>query len=151
MVRETIRKQSWNGKWFCDNAVRQKDGSLKLSGECTETCQYYAFYFRTATPKTHPELWKTLVEDFGPKRKETGKYPKIWPSNAFIGNYLRLDMMAKNDNMKEVLDNIEGYFYNMALTTGTLWENDSTVASLDHGFASHVIVWLLRDMIENNR
>jgi hypothetical protein len=39
----------------------------------------------------------------------------------------------------------------MALTTCTLWENDSTVASLDHGFASHVIVWLLRDMIENNR
>ncbi|MBP3918861.1 MAG: hypothetical protein J6I50_06785, partial [Clostridia bacterium] len=97
------------------------------------------------------ELWNTLLYDFGPWRKENNKYPEVHFANAFIGNYLRLDMMAKNDNMKEVLDNIEGYFYNMALTTCTLWENDSTVASLDHGFASHVIVWLLRDMIENNR
>ena len=134
--------KSWNGKWFCDNAVRQKDGSLKLSGECTETCQYYAFYCGTATKELYPELWNTLLYDFGPWRKENNKYPEVHFANAFIGNYLRLDMMAKNDNMKEVLDNIEGYFYNMALTTNTLWENDSTTASCNHGFASHVIHWM---------
>ena len=70
-VRETVRRQSWTGEWFCDNAVRQKDGSLKLSGECTETCQYYAFYFGTADAKDYPELWNRLVSDFGPKRRET--------------------------------------------------------------------------------
>ena len=38
-VRETVRSQSWTGEWFCDNAVRRPDGTLKLSGKCTETCR----------------------------------------------------------------------------------------------------------------
>ena len=150
-MRETIRRLSFNGQFFVDQMLRDESGRLYLQGEVTEVCQYYAFYCGTATKELYPALWNTLLYDFGPWRKENNKYPEVHFANAFIGNYLRLDMMAKNDNMKEVLDNIEGYFYNMALTTCTLWENDSTVASLDHGFASHVIVWLLRDMIENNR
>ncbi|MBQ8577545.1 MAG: hypothetical protein IJ449_06230 [Clostridia bacterium] len=150
-MRETIRRLSFNGKFFVDQMLRDENGKLYLQGEVTEVCQYYAFYCGTATKELYPELWNTLLYEFGPYRKENNKHPDVHFANAFIGNYLRLDMMAKNDNMKEVLDNIEGYFYNMALMTGTLWENDSTVASLDHGFASHVIVWLLRDMIENNR
>jgi hypothetical protein len=150
-MRETIRRLSFNGQFFVDQMLRDESGKLYLQGEVTEVCQYYAFYCGTATKELYPQLWNTLLYDFGPWRKENNKYPEVHFANAFIGNYLRLDMMAKNDNMKEVLDNIEGYFYNMALTTCTLWENDSTVASLDHGFASHVIVWLLRDMIENNR
>ncbi len=150
-MRETIRRQSYNGTFFVDQALRDADGKLYLQGETTEVCQYYAFYCGTATKELYPALWEKLLHEFGPYRKEENKYPDVPFANAFIGNYLRLDMMAKNDNMKEVLDNIEGYFYNMALMTGTLWENDSTVASLDHGFASHVIVWLLRDMIENDR
>ena len=28
-VRETVRKQSYDGRFFCDNAVRQEDGTLK--------------------------------------------------------------------------------------------------------------------------
>ena len=146
-VRETVRRQSWTGKWFCDNAVRQKDGSLKLSGECTETCQYYAFYFRTATPKSHPELWNTLVEDFGPKRKETGKHPEIWPSNAFIGNYLRLECLAREGLSAQILDETRDFFLYMANLTGTLWENIGTTRSCNHGFASHVAVSYCRDIL----
>lgn len=146
-VRETIRRQSWNGKWFCDNAVRQPDGTLKLSGECTETCQYYAFFFRTATPATHPALWKTLVEDFGPKRKETKKHPEIWPSNAFIGNYLRLECLSREGLSAQILDETRGFFLYMAELTGTLWENIGTTASCNHGFASHVAVSYRRDVL----
>jgi alpha-L-rhamnosidase len=44
---------------------------------------------------------------------------------------------------KEKLEqNIRGYFDYMALRTGTLWENDTPHASCNHGFASHVLVWL---------
>ena len=146
-VRETVRRQSWTGEWFCDNAVRQKDGSLKLSGECTETCQYYAFYFRTATPQSHPKLWKTLVDDFGPKRKDTKKYPKIWPSNAFIGNYLRLECLSREGLSQRILDETRGFFLYMAELTGTLWENIGTTASCNHGFASHVAVTYCRDIL----
>ncbi|MBR2838893.1 MAG: hypothetical protein IKE55_08925 [Kiritimatiellae bacterium] len=146
-VRETVRRQSWTGKWFCDNAVRQKDGSLKLSGECTETCQYYAFFFKTATPASHPELWRTLVEDFGPKRKTTKKHPEIWPSNAFIGNYLRLECLSREGLSAQILDETKGFFLYMADATGTLWENIGTTASCNHGFASHAAVSYCRDIV----
>lgn len=146
-VRETVRKQSWTGKWFCDNAVRQKDGTLKLSGECTETCQYYAFYFKTATPQMYPELWKTLVEDFGPKRKATGKYPEIWPSNAFVGNYLRLELLSRAGLSGQILDETRNFFLYMAELTGTLWEHTDTSASCCHGFASHAAVVYRRDIL----
>ena len=141
-VRETIRKQSWTGEWFCDNAVRQKDGTLKLSGECTEACQYYAFLFKTATPELHPELWRRLTTDFGPQRQQTKAWPKIWPANAFIGNYVRLEMLSRAGRGDLLENEIRGYFLNMADTTGTLWENDTPHASCNHGFASYVAVLL---------
>jgi alpha-L-rhamnosidase len=152
-VRETIRKQSWTGQWFCDNAVRQKDGSLKLSGECTETCQYYAFFHRVATPETHPALWKTLLTDFGPQRYDPAdrtkllKHPEIWPSNAFIGNYLRLKLLERAGLGRQILDETKGYFLYMADRTGTLWENDTPHASCNHGFASYVAVLLVHSVL----
>ena len=141
-IHETIRRLSYNGKFFTDHMVRGADGTLTNDGEATEVCQYYAFYCGTAAPADYPELWKTLIRDFGPDRKKDNKYPEVAFANAFIGNYLRLDMLARNGSLDAVLDNVGGYFLGMAETTGTLWENDSTCASVNHGFASHVIVWL---------
>jgi alpha-L-rhamnosidase len=146
-IRATIRRQSWTGEWFCDNARRQKDGTLKLSGQCTETCQYYAFYFKTATPRTHPELWRTLVADFGPSRKKTKKHPQIFPSNAFIGNYLRLECLARAGLSRKILEETKDFFLYMAERTGTLWENVDIAASCNHGFASHVAVVYARDLV----
>jgi alpha-L-rhamnosidase len=146
-MRQSILLLSCNDNWYCDNAVRQKDGSLKLSGSCTETCQYYAFYFKTATPKTHPELWKTLVEDFGPSRAKTKKHPEIYPSNAFIGNYLRLECLAREGLSAKIHEETRGFFLYMAAQTGTLWENINTSASCNHGFASHIAVSYARDLI----
>ena len=151
-VRETVRRQSWTGKWFCDNAVRQADGTLKLSGECTETCQYYAFFFGTATKERYPELWRTLLADFGPRRfsedrKTLKSHPDIWPSNAFIGNYLRLKLLEREGLASMILAETKGYFQYMADRTGTLWENDTTCASCCHGFASYAAVLLVRSVL----
>ena len=151
-VRETVRRQSWTGEWFCDNAVRQKDGSLKLSGECTETCQYYAFFFGTATKELHAALWKTLLDDFGPQRfsedrKTLKTHKDIWPSNAFIGNYIRLKLLEREGLGNKILAETKGYFKYMADRTGTLWENDTTCASCNHGFASYAAVLLLRSVL----
>ncbi len=140
-LAETIRKKSFNGKWFCDNSL-YRDGVPILSGECTETCQYYAFYMGIATPETYPDLWKTLVSDFGPERKKNNKYPNIYFSNAFIGNYLRLDLLCRAKMFDRLIENIKGYFGYMAEKTGTLWENEGDYASCNHGFASHVAVWM---------
>ena len=154
-VRETVRRQSWNGTWFCDHAVRRADGSLEVrKDEITETCQYYAFFFKVATPETHPALWKTLVDEFGPKRydpndrKKMLAHPEIWPSNAFIGNYLRLELLSRAGLVRNIVDETRGYFLYMADRTGTLWENDTPArSSCNHGFASHAAVLLVRDVL----
>lgn len=146
-VRETVRRQSWTGEWFCDNAVRQKDGTLRLSGECTETCQYYAFFMGLADAESYPVLWSRLVNDFGPKRRQTKAWPKIHPANAFIGNYLRLELLSRTGLSTQILDETKGYLYGMARRTGTLWEHDNISNSCDHGFASHAAVTLYRDIL----
>ncbi len=137
--------------FYCDNAVYDENGELRLSGECTETCQYYAFFCGTATPETKPTLWRRLVEDFGPERvvphewpklKDDAKWQKVYASNAFIGNYLRLELLYLHGEHKRLIDNIRGFFIKMAKLTGTLWENETPTASCNHGFASHVLYWM---------
>ena len=127
--------------FYCDNAYR-REGKLVLSGERTESCQYYAFFCGVATPETHPELWNILVNEFGYDRAKKGLYPEIWPANAFIGNYLRLDLLDRFGLKDRLYDNIKGYFTYMTNQTGTLWEHVGTNASCNHGFASHVIYWM---------
>lgn len=146
-MRETIRAQSFDGTFFVDNAVRQPDGTLKLSGQRTETCQYYAFFFHTATPQSHAALWETLRADFGPDRKQSNKHPEIHFANAFIGNYLRLELLSRQGLSAQILDETKGYFLKMTDLTGTLWEHDNTGASCCHGFASHVASMLYRDVL----
>jgi len=138
----TAAAMSFTGRFFCDNAYRRGD-RLVLSGECTESCQYYAFYFGAANAESHPDLFNTMVNDFGPDRMSLGLYPEISPANAFIGTYLRLDWLMRLGRYDLVLANIRGYFLHMAQRTGTLWENLQSFASCNHGFASHVAVWLL--------
>ena len=145
-IRETIRKQSFDGQFFVDNAVR-KDGKLQVTHNHTEVCQYFAFYFGIATPETYPKLWQTLVKDFGPQRKQTGAFPQVYPANQFIGNVLRLELLSRYGRCQQLLDEALGYWLFMADKTGTLWENDGDYASCDHGFASHAVRVLYRDVL----
>lgn len=144
-IKETIRKQSFDGMWFRDHGVRQEDRSLLVpESDITETCQYYAFFTRCATPESHPDLWKRLCTEFGPDRKEKGLWQEIYPSNAFIGNYLRLELLSQAGFHEQVLRETTGYFKKMADLTGTLWEHDNTHASCCHGFASYINVLMVR-------
>ena len=144
LLAETIRKKSYRNGWFCDNSVYNENGIAELSGEVTETCQYYAFFTGVATKEQFGDLWERLVNGFGPHRKEKNDYPDIYFSNAFIGNYLRLELLFRDGLYDQMLDEIKGYFGYMADKTGTLWENDGDYASCNHGFASYVLVWLRR-------
>jgi alpha-L-rhamnosidase len=137
--------------FYCDNSVYGEDGKAHLSGVRTEACQYYAFFCGVATPAENPVLWERLLNDFGPDRVEKGKWPNLsadakWknvhPANAFIGNYLRLEILCRYGENEKLYENIRGYFLKMANLTGTLWENDGTTASCNHGFASHVVYWM---------
>lgn len=145
-VRAVIREQSFNGQFFVDHAVRS-EGQLRIGEEKTEVCQYYAFYFDVASPATHPELWRTLLESFGPARRATETYSDVYAANAFIGNYLRLDLLSRYGQGMKLIREIGSYFYYMAERTGTLWEHVGTSASCNHGFASHVVHWLYQEAL----
>lgn len=145
-IRDTIRRQSFDGAFFVDNAERE-GGKLKVTRNRTEVCQYYAFFFDVATPATHPELWRALTTDFGPRRAELKLHPEIHPANAFIGNQLRFELLSRQGRRQQILDEAAGYWLYMAERTGTLWEHDKPSASCNHGFAAHAGEVLLRDVL----
>ena len=146
-LRGVIRKQSFDGRFFVDNALR-RDGKLQVTTNRTEVCQYFAFFFHVATPETHQQLWQTLTKDFGPQRKQTKAFAEVHPANAFVGNVLRLELLSRAGLSQQLLDESLAYQLYMAERTGTLWENDGAYASCNHGFASHGGVRVLyRDVL----
>ena len=145
-IRKTVLRLSYNGEFFTDNAVL-KDGTLTATENTTEVCQYYAFYFNVATPESHPELWKKLVADFGPNRNASKVYPKVFSANAFMGNYMRMDLLSRYGLQNQMLLEIQDYFFYMADKTGTLWEHAGNYASCNHGFASYIGHVLYRDVL----
>jgi alpha-L-rhamnosidase len=145
-IKQTILQQSFNGDFFIDNALR-KDGKLTPTANTTEVCQYYAFFFDIVTPESHPELWKKLVTEFGPNRNDKVVYPKVFRANAFMGNYMRMDILSRYGLQRQLLPEVQDYFYSMAEQTGTLWEHMERFASCNHGFASYIGHVLYRDVL----
>ena len=146
-IREAVLQQSYNGEFFVDNAIREESGELTVTANTTEACQYYAFFFNVATPESHPELWEKIVNDFGPNRDDEVTYPDVFRANAFIGNYLRMDILSRYNLQGQLIYEIQDYFYAMATLTGTLWENMQSHASCNHGFASYIGNVLYRDVL----
>ena len=165
-IRETVRRQSLTADgWYCDNAVRQADSTLKLSGERTEICQYYAFFTGIADKKRDALLWKRLVEDFGPDRQKNGKWKEpglwarlhtpmvegkwkeIWPANFIFGTCLRMELLSQDGRGAQIYRELRDYFNVMAEKTGTLWEHGDPRASCCHGFASIASEYLIRDVL----
>jgi alpha-L-rhamnosidase len=145
-VRETIRRQSFDGQFFVDNAVR-KQGKLEVTRNRTEVCQYMAFYFDVATPQSHAKSWAVLRDQFGPERARKKLFPEVHPANSFVGNMLRTELLSRVGRSQQILDESVATLLYMADRTGTLWENVDTRASCDHGFASHVVHTLYRDVL----
>ncbi len=145
-IRAVIRRQSFDGEFFVDNAIR-KNGHLEVTQNRTEVCQYFAFFFDVATPQTHGELWDKLVHRFGPQRQKTNAFPEVYPANAFVGNYLRSELLSRYRHPAQIKKELIDFYLYMAEQTGTLWENVSAAASCDHGFASHVVHSLYRDVL----
>ena len=83
---------------------------MQLSGEHTEVCQYYAFFTGVATPESHPHLWKRLRDEFGPIRKVTKDYPDVPFANAFIGNYIRNELLSREGLCAQILDETVDFY-----------------------------------------
>lgn len=141
-LRKLIRQLSLSENGFYRDCADSTETGLTVFEEGTEATQYYAFFFKIATPDTDPVLWETLLHDFGYDRKETGKFKDIAPANSFIGNYLRLDLLSQYGYTEELYQNILGYFSYMAEETGSLWEYVTPIRSCNHGYASHILYWM---------
>jgi len=146
-LRAVINEQSFDGTFYRDHAKRLPDGKLDVRPDRTEVCQYYAFFFGTATPESRPKLWKMMVEEFGPARRETKAHAEIHPCNQLPGNMLRIEVLSRYGETGRVHDEALGYWHMMAETTGTLWEHDRPQASCNHGFATQAPVVLRRDIL----
>ena len=140
-LAETIRELAFDGEYFVDNALLV-DGKLVNTTNHTETAQYYAFHTGVVSRETFPELYDHMLNHFGSNRDPKWDYITVPPSNAFIGNFLRLDIMFENGEYEALLCDIRKFFLPMAEKTGTLWEHMNDGASCNHGFASHVAYWL---------
>jgi len=141
-MRKTIRELSWNGTFFEENAIRDDGGKLLKTGHTTETGQYYAFYFNVADPESDRILFEKMRTVFGPKRDPETVYTEVYPSNAIVGNYLRLEILQRYGFKEQVLQECREFFLGMAELTGTLWEHSRLSASLNHGFASMAAVYI---------
>ena len=53
-------------------------------------------------------------------------------------------MLADSDKKGKLRQECVDFFFNMAQSTGTLWENSDPYGSLDHGFASYAANLLVR-------
>lgn len=146
-VRDAVRRQSYNGEFFRDHAVRNQEGKLEILDDISEVCQYFAFFFGTATPESHPELWRKLLDEFGPNREKEGKYPNVRKANAFVGNMIRFELLSRAARAEQIATEVISYYDYMAQRTGTLWENVGAGASCNHGFASHVAHIIYRDLL----
>ncbi|MBQ8893719.1 MAG: hypothetical protein IJ043_04845 [Clostridia bacterium] len=136
-IRKTAVAQSFNGRYFMDHAIRDETGILQLQEHSSEAGQYYAVLFGgidIQTPK-FSYLKDLILNVFTPERDTM---PEIFPVNAFIGAYLRMDALLKMGEHGTVLKDIEGFFGHMGQLTGTLWEYREFKGSFDHGFASYV-------------
>ena len=62
-VKEAVLRQSYNGEFFVDNAIRKRTGT-SLSRTTPRRRASIALFFNMATPESHPELWNKIVNDF---------------------------------------------------------------------------------------
>lgn len=144
-IRKTLRGCAMHGRRFVDRALRGADGTLRNGGEETETCQYYMFFFGVADPATDAALWSELRTEYSGLRAERENETQMYPANAFIGKALRMLLLDRYGLKEELIAELRAVYAPMAALTGTLWENLTTCASCNHGFASIIGQLLLKN------
>lgn len=149
LVRKKTAELSFNGEVFVDHAIKNADGTHTNQKHISEACQYYAILYGGIdinAPK-YEKLKEYVINDFGnfdPKENQ------FCPKNAFIGLYLRMNVLMNMKDSALLAKNLETFCLHMSRITGTLWEYKNGGGSLDHGFASYVALTIpLADSLPN--
>ena len=136
-IRKKAIARSFNGEVFLDHAIRNEDGSYTNQKHISEACQYYAILYGDVDiddPK-YAKLKQYVIDNFSSFDKGDNEFCGI---NAFIGLYLRMNVLMNMGDCELLAKNVESFCLNMSRTTGTLWEYKECKGSLDHGFASYL-------------
>lgn len=136
-IREKAIARSFNGEVFVDHAIRNGDGSYTNQKHISEACQYYAILYGGVDieDKKYARLKQYVIDNFSSFDKGDNEFCAI---NAFIGLYLRMNVLMNMGYCELLAKNVETFCLNMSRTTGTLWEYREAKNSLDHGFASYL-------------
>ena len=130
--------------YYADGLIPTEHGYVN-NGKISEASLYYDLWLGLPDPGN---LWKVLKKEHGPC---PASYPSnlfIGRSNVFIGMYLRMELLAQHKELTQLQNEMRHLFgYMIDHGPGTLWENLSDDASVDHGFASHAAVFLIRDVL----
>lgn len=139
-VRKAATKQSFNGHYFMDHAVRDEKGKLVLQKEASEVGQYYAVLFGNIdiNSENFKELKELILHVFSPDRD--GAMPEILEFNMIMGAYMRMELLAKMKEYDLLLHDVKRMFGQMEQDTGTLWEYRIHKGSYDHGICAYVAV-----------
>ena len=151
-MKQKIIELSFDGELFVDNAVRNAEGILVNTKNHSEACQYYAFFFDIIAidDEKYNYLRNMIYNVFGPDREENAIMPEIEYANVLMGIYMRLELLLKWGEYEKLLSEIKKYFGGMAEHTGTLWEHNKPLGSLNHGFASYAGV-IIKQCLQYNK
>ncbi|MBQ7379484.1 MAG: hypothetical protein IJW70_07410 [Clostridia bacterium] len=153
-VRKILRDAVMDGREACDvgyipdSFAVDENGGLHSRGKYSEAAMYTALWSGLFAKGEAPMLERAVKQKMGPA-PVYAKDPMVGTSNLFIGLCIRLDMLTRfgaYDKMYE--DMLAIYMPQLKEGPGTLWENEMIdTSSRCHGFAAHVGVHLLRDVL----
>lgn len=138
-VRKATIEQSFNGEFFMDQAVRDENGKLSLTGNFSEAGQYYAILFGKVDiydPK-YARLKECVMNEFSEFSPELTNFVSV---DCMPGYYLKMWSLMELKWLDILERSIKNFFGGMVDLTGTIWEYKPIrrKGSYDHGFASYV-------------
>ena len=138
-LRTRTAEASFNGMLFADHAVRGEDGILRNQADYSEAGQYYAILFGNLPLEDdrYATLLAYVKTHFGAISLEQGDFE---PADAFIGSALRVLCLMKLGEREILKNDLCEIFGSMAKRSETLWEHHAPSTSLDHGFASFIVL-----------
>ena len=134
-------------QFFVDNAVR-KDGKLQVTRNRSEVCQYFAFFFDVATPqdprRTVGALCATSSARTARRRRPSPR--STWPTRSSATccawNCSRVPAAASRSST-----NRSPTCCTWPSGPARCGKTSARTASCNHGFASHIVHTLYRDVL----
>lgn len=140
-LTKTINNMAFDGIYY-DHATRDSNNNLVVNkNDKSETCQYYALFFGLTNDNKFREKMKNINNDILIKED-------IKPSAIFIGKFLRMLWLLKENEKDILINEIKDNFIDMSIKTKTIWEKDGAIASCNHGLGA-ILGYIISKCIKN--